>query len=569
MSDFAIILAAALAGGLVAYRLKLPVLLGYLAAGIIVSPNAFRLVQDLGLVQTLADIGVVLLMFTLGMEFSVRDLKRVGTIGLGGGTAQVLATACLGFIVGIALFRWSTADALFFGFLISLSSTMIVLKMLVERGETGTVHGRIMIAILLVQDLAVLPLMVILPAVGQSAGNVVSALATALLEAAVFFGAVTAIGSWAIPALLGRSAGLRSRELFMVTILAVSLGAAFAASYFGMSAAFGAFAAGMLVSRSHFAHQALADVVPFRNVFAALFFVSLGMLASPRFVADNLGAVIAVALVIVIAKFTICASIARYFRHSTKTVLLVGAGLTQVGEFSFVLGRVGLEAGVMSAYLYHLVLASAILTMLLTPAGFKLANLAYGKLCASPRLARYMRLGSDGALVEAEPTLTNHVIVCGHGRAGSNLASTLGRYEIPYVVVELNPRIVSELRAGGIPCVYGDAGSTHILEAANIGKARVLALTCPDPLAEITATAYAKSVNPGIDVIARLPDEAVDGRLRAAGTSEVVEPAFEASLEFVRHILRYYGVSGPEVENLVCPFLREHRSEEAEQLPKS
>src|SRR3972149_1053677 len=388
MSDFAIILAAALAGGLVAYRLKLPVLLGYLAAGIIVSPNAFRLVQDLGLVQTLADIGVVLLMFTLGMEFSVRDLRRVGKIGLGGGTAQILATTCVGFIVGIVLFRWSTADAIFFGFLISLSSTMIVLKMLVERGETGTVHGRIRIASLLVQDLAVLPLMIILPAVGQPVANIVPTLATSLLKAAVFFGAMTAIGYWAIPALLGRSAGLRSRELFMVTILAVSLGAAFAASYFGMSAAFGAFAAGMLVSRSHFAHQALADVVPFRNVFAALFFVSLGMLASPRFVADNLGAVMAVALVIVIAKFTICASIARYFRHSTKTVLLVGAGLTQVGEFSFVLGRVGLEAGVMSAYLYHLVLASAILTMLLTPAGFKLANLAYGKLCASPRLAR-------------------------------------------------------------------------------------------------------------------------------------------------------------------------------------
>ena len=561
MADFAIIMGAALAGGLVAYRFRLPVLLGYLAAGILIGPYSFGLIKNVDLIETMATIGVVLLLFTLGMEFSIGDLKRVGKIGLGGGAAQILVTALLGFAVSKALFNWSISDAIFFGFLIALSSTMIVLKILVERGETNTPHGRIMIAILLVQDLAVLPLMVILPALGEQTTSLVYSLGITLGKVVLFLGAMTVIGFWVVPAFLGHAAGTRSRELFLITILAICLGAAFGTSYFGVSAAFGAFAAGMLVSRSHFAHQALADITPLRNVFAALFFVSLGMLASPRFIVDNWSMVTMVALIIVLGKFITCFLIARFFGYSFKTALFVGAGLTQIGEFSFVLGQAGLETGVISGNLYSLILSSAILTILFTPVAFKLAELTYSWLSSSRRLAPLMRIGSDKALIDVKKRLSNHVVICGHGRTGSNLASILQRYHIPYIVVDLNPQIISELRAQGVPCIYGDAGNAQILSMAHISKARVLALTCPDPLAEITATTYAREVNPDIDVIARLPEESVAERLQKLGVSEIVDPAFEASLEFVRHTLGYYRVDIPEIEGIVCPFLKKREGE--------
>ena len=561
MADFAIIMGAALAGGLVAYRFRLPVLLGYLAAGILIGPYSFGLIKNVDLIETMATIGVVLLLFTLGMEFSIGDLKRVGKIGLGGGAAQILVTALLGFAVSKALFNWSISDAIFFGFLIALSSTMIVLKILVERGETNTPHGRIMIAILLVQDLAVLPLMVILPALGEPATSLIYSLGITLGKVVLFLGAMTVIGFWVVPAFLGHAAGTRSRELFLITILAICLGAAFGTSYFGVSAAFGAFAAGMLVSRSHFAHQALADITPLRNVFAALFFVSLGMLASPRFIVDNWSMVTMVALIIVLGKFITCFLIARFFGYSFKTALFVGAGLTQIGEFSFVLGQAGLETGVISGNLYSLILSSAILTILFTPVAFKLAELTYSWLSSSRRLAPLMRIGSDKALIDVKKRLSNHVVICGHGRTGSNLASILQRYHIPYIVVDLNPQIISELRAQGVPCIYGDAGNAQILSMAHISKARVLALTCPDPLAEITATTYAREVNPDIDVIARLPEESVAERLQKLGVSEIVDPAFEASLEFVRHTLGYYRVDIPEIEGIVCPFLKKREGE--------
>lgn len=560
MADLAIIMGAALVGGLIAYRLKLPVLLGYIVAGILVSPYSFGLIKDVELIETMASIGVVLLLFTLGMEFSIGDLKRVGRIGLAGGTLQIAATALLGFVIGKFLLNWTVPDAIFFGFLIALSSTMVVLKILIERGETSSPHGRIMIAILLVQDLAVLPLMVILPTLGQQTADLASSLGITLLTVVIFLGVMTVIGFWVVPIFLGQAAGTRSRELFLITVLAIGLGAAFGTSYFGVSAAFGAFAAGMLVSRSHFAHQALVDITPLRNAFAALFFVSLGMLASPIFIVENWDMVLLLALIIIGSKFIICSFIARLFGYSFKTVLFVGAGLTQIGEFSFVLAQAGLERGVISANLYSLVLDSAILTILFTPAAFKLAGLAYSRFSASRRLAPFTRFGSDKTLIDVKKRLSNHVIVCGHGRTGSNLTNTLQTYKIPYVVIEMNPKIISELRAQGVPCIYGDAGSTQILSMAHISKARVLALTCPDPMAEITATTYAREVNPDIDVIVRLSERSVADRLRAAGASELVEPAFEASLEFVRHTLSYYKVNTLEIEGLVCPFLKERES---------
>ena len=556
MADLAIIMGAALVGGLVAYRFRLPVLVGYLVAGMLIGPDSFGLVKNVNLIETLASIGVVLLLFTLGMEFSLGDLKRMGKIGPLGGSIQILAMALLGFGVSRVLFNWTIPDAVFFGFLIALSSTAIVLKILVERGETNTPHGRIMIAILLIQDLAVLPLMVVLPALGEPTANLIYILGITLAKALIFLAAMTIIGFWIIPVFLGHVAGARSRELFLITILAICLGAAFATSYFGVSAAFGAFAAGMLVSRSHFAHQAVADIIPLRNIFAALFFVSLGMLVNPSFIVDNWSMVMLVALIIIASKFIVCSLIPRIFGFSLKTTLFVGAGLIQVGEFSFVIGQAGLETGVISANFYSLVLSSAFITILFTPIALKLAEISYGWLSTSRRLAHLTRLGSDEPLIDVKKRFSGHVIICGFGRSGSNLGNVLKGYNIPYIVVDLNPHIIREVRAQNVTCIYGDAGSTQILSMAYIEKARVLALTCPDPMAQITAASYARKVNPDIDIIARSPEGPAAERLRRLGVSEIIDPAFQAGLECVRHILGYYEVSTHEIENIVCPFIK-------------
>ena len=555
MADLAIIMGAALVGGLAAYRFRLPVLLGYLVAGMLIGPESFGLVKNVALIETLASVGVVLLLFTLGMEFSLGDLKRMGRIGPLGGIIQILATALLGFGISRALFDWTIPDAVFFGFLIALSSTTVVLKILVERGETNTPHGKIMIAILLVQDLAVLPLMVILPAIGEPMANIY-ALGITLAKALMFLAAMTVIGFWIIPLFLGQVAGARSRELFLITILAICLGAAFGTSYFGVSAAFGAFAAGMLVSRSRFAHQAVADIIPLRNTFAALFFVSLGMLVNPGFIAGNWSMVMLVALIIIASKFIVCSLILRLFGFTLKTTLLAGAGLIQVGEFSFVIAQAGLETGIVSANLHSLVLSSAFITILFTPIALKLADLGYGWLSTSKRLAHLARTGSDEAMVDVKKQFSGHVIICGHGSSGSNLGKALESYGIPYIVVDLNPHVIFEARAQDVTCIYGDAGSAQILSMARVERARALALTCPDPMAQVSAASYAKRVNPGIDIIARSPGGPVAERLRRLGVSEIIDPAFQASLECVRHILGYYQVSTHEIENIVCPFIK-------------
>ncbi|MBI4332953.1 MAG: cation:proton antiporter [Chloroflexi bacterium] len=555
-ADFAIIMGLALVGGLIAYRLGLPAILGYLTAGAVIGPHALGLVANVNLVETVASVGVVLLLFTLGMEFSIGDLKRAGKIGIVGGAIQIQATALVAFLVAVRLFGWTYTEAIFFGFLVALSSTMVVVKILVEKGETNTPHGKILIAILLVQDIAVLPLMIILPVLGQPVSGLISTLGLTLLIVAAVLGVMTVIGTWVLPAVLGEVAGTRSRELFLITILAIGMGAAFGTSYFGVSAAFGAFAGGMLISRSHFAHQALADIIPLRNSFAALFFVSLGMLAEPLFILNNLGMVLLVSVVILAIKFVIAAAVVRGFGYGLRTVLLVGAGLSQVGEFSFVIGQAGLQAKVISEATYSIILSSAILTILFAPLAYKLGAVAYARLSAPEWLNRFFPAGRDLSLVNLKPGLKDHVVVCGHGRTGRNLTHILDHYQIPYVVIEVNSRIIGDLRRQKVPCVYGDAGNPQILAMAHVDQARVLALTCPDPMAEVTATTYAREVNKDIDIIARHTETPVVEKLRQLGVSEVVDPSFEASLEFVRHTLGYYKVQSLEIESRACPFVR-------------
>lgn len=548
--NLVIILIAALVGGMIARRLKLPVILGYLLGGIAVGPYGFGLVSDIGEIETLATIGVALLLFTLGLEFSLKTLRQMGRVAILGGMAQILATVALGLVVGLLL-RWSLQEAVFFGFLIALSSTMIVLKLLMERGELDTAYGRVMIGILLVQDLAIVPMMVILPAIGDSEAGLLSALGMAALKAVLFLGAMVVLGLWVLPWIMRRVAGVRSRELFLLSVVALCLGTAFGTYFFGLSVALGAFVAGLLISESDYAHQALAEVIPLRDIFATLFFVSLGMLIDPSFLMDNIATVSVVVIAIIGGKFIICALIPRLFGYSAKAMLFVGAGLFQIGEFSFVLAAAALSLGVISKDLYDLTLTSAVITILLTPFALSLASALYSRLSQREGVARFLARRADPVLTGGGLQLTSHAVICGHGRVGRSLAGVLERRGFSYLVIDCDPRVIDTLRARGVPCIYGDASNPEIISRAGLAKAKILVITIPDPIAAELTVSNALKINPKLNVVARVHLDSEAEKLRALGVAELVRPEFEAGLEMVRHTLHRFGVSSPEIQYIV------------------
>jgi len=548
--ELLIVLVTAIVGGMLARWLRLPVILGYLAGGIAVGPFGLGWVHDTETISSLAEIGVILLLFAIGLEFSLKDLLRMGKIAVIGGIAQILLTAAVGFGLGRVV-GLSMTGAVFFGFIIALSSTMVVLKLLMDRGEIDTVHGRIMLGILLVQDLSVVPIMVIMPAVGGEAGQLLVSLGIALAKAVGFIGVMLALGYWGLPWLLKRVAGQRSRELFLLTVIVIGFGAAFGTVKLELSPAFGAFTAGLLISQSGFARQAFADIVPLRDAFGALFFVSLGMLANLHFIGENVTTVAIVVVVIILVKFIICSAITRIFGYGHKTVLMVGTGLIQIGEFSFIIAMMGVGLGLLSERLYSLTIASAIITMLLTPFAMSLNSFIYRRLSQREWFARQLTGGADPEFHVQSLELSRHAVICGYGDIGSRVAGVLEKQKFSYLVIELDPTIISKLRAQGIPCIYGDASNPEILAHASLDKARVLICTIPDYVAEELTARNALRVNPKLDIVARVHRDSDVELLKGVGVTEIVLPFFEGSLEMIRHTLHRFGMSSTEIQYIL------------------
>jgi len=548
--DLIIVLAAAIAGGILAYWLRLPIIIGYLATGIAVGPYGFGLVRDLETINALATIGVILLLFTLGLEFSLNELKRIGRVAVWGGGAQILLTAGVGFALG-KLLGWETTNAIFFGFLIALSSTMIVLKTLMERGELDSAHGRVMIGILLVQDLSLVPLMIILPAMGGEEGvQLWSSLGIATLKATLFIGVMLVLGIWGLPWLLERVAGRRSRELFLLTVVTLSLGAAFGAQFLGLSAAVGAFIAGLLIGQSVFARQAVADIVPLRDIFGALFFVSLGMLVDLNFAADNPAIIALVVVAIIAAKFIICAMIPRVFGYSPKTTLFTGMGLIQIGEFSFVLAAVGLEVGIISQNIYSITLAAAIITMGLTPFALNFASTLYRWLSQGEKSGWLIASHLDPGWLSKQQ-LAGHAVICGHGRVGNTLTKVLEQRNLPYLVIDIDPQVISRLRSQRIPCIYGDASNSEILAHTELNEANLLICTFPNFMDVELTVRNALKINPKLDIVARVHRDIDAELIKGIGVSELVRPEFEASLEITRHTLHRFGLTTVEIQHIL------------------
>ena len=538
--SIAVFLTAGLVGGMVAHRLRQPVILGYLVIGVAVGPHALGWVGDLEMIEAAATIGVALLMFTLGLEISLAQLREVGKLGLWGGFIQVTATFGLGLLVGVILFQWPFSQAALFGLIISLSSTAVCLKILMERGELTSVQGRIMMALLIFQDISVVAMVLIMPLLGGVAGNVPLALALAVGKVVLFIGMTIVAGRWVLPWLMGRVGGVRARELFLLTVLVLCLGAAIGTQIFGLSIVFGAFLVGLVLRETRFVHQALAEITPLRDIFATLFFVSLGMLLDPFFLVGNWAWVAIIVGVIIILKLLVIFSLVRLFGRSTRIAFLTGAGLFQIGEFSFILAQGGINNGIISSHFYSVILASAIITMLLTPVSINLASRLFSKIA---RTADGKRIVAREALpVSVSRETVNRVVVAGYGRVGQNIAQGLQDAGIPYLVIDIDPERVSEARSSGRPRIYGDATNFHLLNKAGLDKARALVITYPDPMAVVTTAKVALNINPELKILARVHRAKEANILKGMGITELVSPEYEASFRFIKRLLKITGL---------------------------
>ena len=544
--DLLLAICAALVGGVAARRLGQPPLIGYLVGGILIGPYTPGPVSDIRHVSTLADIGIVLLMFELGVEFPVARLRRVQAVALGGGLLQVILTGAAA--VGMArLLGFPLIQQVFFGAIVALSSTVVALKLLADRGEMDTAHGEITVGICLIQDLSLVAMMVLLPAWAAAEAQVSRPLIFALATALALFVSAYFVASLLLPALFGAVARLRSRELFVLTVVLVVIGTTVGLAALGLSPALGAYLAGVVVSRSHYSRQVLAELVPSRDLFASLFFVSVGMLVDPLLLWRHPGTLLAVLAVITIVKPGIAGLLVRAFGYSAAAAIMTGLFLAQVGELSFVLAKLGVERRFISEELYGVVLGGALISVLINP-----LLLQRG----APWLLRWFPRPAAGPAV-SKPSrteswrLSDHVVICGCGRVGGELVGQLRARGLPYVVIELNPIRVEELRRAGEPCLFGDANNLHILKDAGIERARLLAITHYDiPASEQTIRELLRSY-PSLQVIARAHYPGDLERLRSAGATEVVMPEFEAGMEFVRWTLGHLGVPAEEVERVI------------------
>ena len=550
--SIAILLSAALVGGMIAHRLRQPVILGYLVIGIAVGPHALSLVGDLELIEAVATIGVALLMFTLGLEISIAQLREVGKVGIWGGSIQIVVTFGLGLLVGYLLFGWHLSQSILFGLIISLSSTAVCLKVLMERGELTSVRGRIMIAFLILQDISVVLMMVALPLMSNLGENLPLALAMAIGKAVLVIGAAIVLGRWVLPWLMGRVGGVRARELFLLTVLILCLGAAIGTHVFGLSVVFGAFLVGLVLRETRFVHQALAEITPLRDVFATLFFVSLGMLLDPAFVIHNWAPILLTVVVIISLKFLVIFGIIRLFGYGNRVAFVTGAGLFQIGEFGFILAQGGIEKGIISAEIYSLILASAIISMLLTPISISLACQLSARLASRAASRNLMTKQVSPPSTAAPAETPDRVIVAGYGRVGQNVAQGLQDAAIPYIVIDIDPERISEARASSRPRIYGDATNVHVLSKVDLGKATALVITYPDPMAVVTTAKVALSINPKLKILARVHRLKEAEALKELGVTELVSPEYEASFRFIKRLLNIVDLEKEERKRVLA-----------------
>lgn len=558
MSSLALTLLYLLAAvlGVVACRsLKLPPMLGYLAAGILIGPHALALTQNSEGVRHLGEFGVVFLMFAIGLEFSLSKLRAMRRFVFGLGLLQVTLTLTAGmvgmlllshFVGGLWRMGWQTALAL--GGTLVMSSTAIVVKLMSERAELESEHGRRVLGVLLFQDLAVVPLLVLIPALGSSPERLLVALGLALLKATVLVGVLLVGGQRLMRWWLTLVARRKSDELFMLNLLLITLGLAWLTELAGLSLALGAFIAGVLVSETEYRHQVGTDIRPFHDVLLGLFFITVGMMLDWHILLERWALVLLLLTVPLLLKAGVILLLARGMGATTGVSLRTGLYLAQAGEFGFVLLSLTQEHGLVEPALMNPVLAAMVLSMLATPFLIQYSNPIVMKLVASDWLQQSLQMTT---IARKAINTSGHVLICGYGRCGQNLARMLEREHIPYMALDLDPDRVRQAAAAGDAVVYGDATRLQALMAAGLVRASAVAVTYLDIPATFKVLANTRSHAPQVPVVVRTQDDLYLDKLQAAGATEVVPEAIEGSLMLAGHALALVGVPMRRVLRLV------------------
>jgi len=521
------------------HKFKIPSLVGFIIAGVIIGPYGLEIVKDTHAIEMLAEIGVILLLFTIGIEFSMAKLLRIKKAVIGGGGIQVLLTIALSAVVTYVAIQ-DVNRSIFFGFLYALSSTAIVMKLLAEKGQTDSPHGQVMVGMLIFQDLCIVPLMLLIPVLAGETINITD-IFLRMGKAVLIIIVVLLSARWIVPGVLHQVVHTRSRELFIITIILLCLGIALLTSRFGLSLALGAFLAGLIVSESEYAHQATSDILPFKDSFIGLFFVSIGMLMSIEYIYANILTIATVVSVIFSIKLITGIASALAIGSSFRSSLHAGLGLAQIGEFSFVLAVAGKASGLITEDLYQIFLSASVVTMILTPFILNAAP-SVSEWVADRPLFKKLSRGRKILEGEGMPRKRHdHVIIIGFGLNGRNLAKVLREAEIPYMVLEMNSQTVREMRKKGEPIYYGDGTSKEILHKMSLDKARLLVIAISDPASTRRIVSIAKQKNPNIHIIVRTRYLVEVDDLKQLGADEVVPEEFETSIEIFARVLHRYS----------------------------
>ena len=547
--DLVLTLFAALLVLLPSRRFRIPSAVGFLLTGVLIGPGGFGLVADTHHVEVLAEVGVTMLLFMIGLEFSMARLKEIGRAFLVGGPLQVLGTVGIGAGAVLLLpFGWKLGPAIFVGMLITLSSTAMVLRLLNDRGETHAPHGRLLLGILLFQDFAIVPMLLVLPTLAGAAGMALGPRLGIGLAAAVV---LWLTARYMMPRLVNAVIRSGVRELYVMMAVAICLGASLVTGSLGLSPALGAFLGGLLVSESEYAHQIVAEVLPFRDLFSSLFFISIGMLLLPQFILQHPAATLGTLVATVALKALVAGAVIRLLGFPLRVAVIVGVSLAQVGEFSFVLASVGMGHGLLAESQQQIFLAVAVLSLIVTPFLIRFATWAgahVGPQVRLPEPGTSLAPHQSAATIprpdaSADPeTLAGHVVVAGYGVNGRNVARALRELGIPYIVLEMDTAIIRRARANGERIAFGDISRPEGLHACRVDRAGAVVLAISDPAGTRYAVAQIRRSNPGAYIIARTRQVAEVAELTRLGADEVIPEEFETSIAILVRVLRRFRV---------------------------
>jgi CPA2 family monovalent cation:H+ antiporter-2 len=546
LEELVIILGLSMVVLLLGARLRIPPIVGFLITGVVAGPHGLGLVQASERVEVLAEVGVVLLMFTIGLEFSFKSLVRIKKTVLLGGSTQVIITLGVGMLVAV-LMGWKAQSSAFVGALVALSSTAIVLKLLQDRAQMETPHGQASLGILIFQDVSILPMMLAIPLLAGTQQNSDSPAVLVGKFVALIVGLIVT-AKWVLPKVFEQIVRTRSSQLFLVSVIAVCFAIATGASMAGLSLSLGAFLAGLVLSESEYSHQALGNVLPFRDVFTSLFFVSVGMLMDVRYLAEHPLLVASIGLGVIVGKTLIAGGATLLLGLPMRTAVLVGLGLAQVGEFSFVLAKSGLGKGLIDQSGYQLFLAVSVLTMVTTPACMSLAPKVAAWVDRLPLSPRLKGLPTTSDVIP----LQDHIIIVGFGPSGRHLARAARVSDIPYAVVEMNADTVRVERAKGEPITFGDASQEAVLEHVGLHHARILVVVISDAAAAGRAVEVARRLNPGIHIVTRTRFVSEVESLQTLGANEVIPEDLESSVEIFTRVLTHYLVPRDRIDQLAA-----------------